>query len=164
MAEFSIKFDKSKPHSVIYPPEQHHEKKTGAVAHFEQDGFYFTHKGHLIPEYLTEATEKKLARKTAIAVAEKKREEFLRDELSKQGIEGKDLEEAIAEVKTQGVEVKPEPGKIDLAAWARGETKLIWGQVRKAFADQYSRDVDNKPDAIDFLIEQGVIGEEFAID
>lgn len=51
---------------------------------------------------------------------------------------------------------------IDLAAWGRGKTEYLFGEVRKAIRSQYGKVVTERHDAVDFLIEQGVITAESA--
>lgn len=53
--------------------------------------------------------------------------------------------------------VVPSSEKVDLVAWGRGEVEYLWGDVAKAFVDQYGRVVTNKRDAVDTLIEFGAI-------
>lgn len=51
---------------------------------------------------------------------------------------------------------KPGNGAVDLVAWAKGE-KHPWFTVRAAFREQLSTNVKNKEDAIDKLIQKGLI-------
>jgi len=51
---------------------------------------------------------------------------------------------------------------VDLAAWARGQREYLFGDIRKAFREQYHKVVTERRDALDFLIEQGVITAEEA--
>lgn len=68
-------------------------------------------------------------------------------------------------VSVTGEENKPEsvtpapaaPEGVDLAAWARGEREYLFGAVQKAIRALYHRQVTETRDAIDVLIEEGVI-------
>lgn len=46
---------------------------------------------------------------------------------------------------------------VDLAAWARGQREYLWGDVRKAIRATYSRSVQERHDAVEMLITEGVI-------
>lgn len=48
-------------------------------------------------------------------------------------------------------------GDINLAAWARGQTEYLFAEVQKALRATYAKQVTERRDAVDFLIEQGVI-------
>lgn len=51
---------------------------------------------------------------------------------------------------------------VDLAAWGRGKQEYLFGDIRKAIRAQYNRVVTERRDALDLLIEQGVITAESA--
>jgi len=147
----SITLDKSRPFGVVFPPEG---------AHFYQDGFYFTHGGELVEDMLDDEATKKLKRREASAAAEKRRDEIYREELAKQGLDEGEISEAIAEQKATNAEVVEDPKAVDLVAWAKGQRKYVFGQVRKAFADQYGFAVADKRNGIEFLIDNGKIVED----
>lgn len=46
---------------------------------------------------------------------------------------------------------------VDLGAWARGQREYLWGDVRKAVKAEFGRNVNERDDAVEFLIAQGVI-------
>lgn len=48
-------------------------------------------------------------------------------------------------------------GTVNLAAWARGTQQYIFGEVAKAIRAKYNKQVSERVDALDFLIEQGVV-------
>lgn len=48
-------------------------------------------------------------------------------------------------------------GTVNLAAWGRGRQQYIFGEVAKAIRTKYHKQVSERRDAVDFLIEQGVI-------
>lgn len=49
------------------------------------------------------------------------------------------------------------PSGIDLAAWGRGQQEYLWGDVRKAIKAEFGRNVTERDDAVEFLVEQGKI-------
>lgn len=49
------------------------------------------------------------------------------------------------------------PSGIDLAAWGRGQQEYLWGDVRKAIKSEFGRNVTERDDAVEFLVEQGKI-------
>lgn len=51
---------------------------------------------------------------------------------------------------------------VDLAAWARGQKEYLFGDIRKAIKTQYGRNVQERDDAVEFLVEQGVVYAEHA--
>lgn len=51
---------------------------------------------------------------------------------------------------------------VDLAAWARGQKEYLFGDIRKAIKAQYGRNVQERDDAVEFLVEQGVVYAEHA--
>lgn len=51
---------------------------------------------------------------------------------------------------------------IDLAAWGRGKTEYLFGDIRKEIRSRYGKVVTERHDAVDFLIEQGLITAESA--
>ena len=147
-----IKLDKSKTYGTVFPPENN--------AHFFQDGFYFTASGDLVREMLDEAATKKLARRTARVAADRRKEELYRQELAAQGLDETEVAEAIAEAKAEDAPIEADPKAIDLVAWARGQKKYVFGQVRKAFKDQYAIDVPDKKTGIEVLVDEGKVGED----
>lgn len=48
-------------------------------------------------------------------------------------------------------------GAIDLGAWGRGEAKYLFDEVRRTIRDTLHRDVTNREDAIEILIEAGLL-------
>lgn len=48
-------------------------------------------------------------------------------------------------------------GGIDLAAWGRGQRDYLFGDVRKAVQGAYHKIVTERRDAVEFLIDQGLI-------
>ena len=152
MASNDIRLDKSKHHSIVTPPEN--------GAHFYQDGFYFTHEGVMVEAMLDESATKKLAKRKARAEAEARKEEIYRQELANQGLNEAEVSEAIAEAKAEDVPVEADASAIDLVAWAKGQRKYVFGQVRKAFKDQFSVDVADKKTGLEFLQDEGKIAED----
>lgn len=51
--------------------------------------------------------------------------------------------------------------EVNLTAWALGQAKYRFALVRQAIAERYHREITNEPDALDFLIGEGLVrGEE----
>ena len=48
-------------------------------------------------------------------------------------------------------------GAVDLAAWAMGKREYLFGEVQKAIRTAYHKQVTERRDAVDFLVEQKVI-------
>lgn len=53
-------------------------------------------------------------------------------------------------------------GSIDLAAWGRGQRNYLWTEVQREIRTKYSKQVTERRDAVDFLIEEGLITAESA--
>lgn len=51
----------------------------------------------------------------------------------------------------------PTVNGIDLAAWGRGRIDRLFAEVQRAIRTHYSKQVTERRDAVEFLIEQGVI-------
>ena len=59
---------------------------------------------------------------------------------------------------------KASTGKgVDLKLWAEGKKKYLFDEVQKAIRAKYSREVAHEADAIDMLIEEGVVNPEKAV-
>jgi hypothetical protein len=63
----------------------------------------------------------------------------------------------------KAAKVAEDDGAVDLAAWARGEKKALFDDVAKAIRESYARDVSTVPDALDLLIEEGVVSDDEAM-
>jgi hypothetical protein len=48
-------------------------------------------------------------------------------------------------------------GKNDLALWGRGAKDFIWAHIKDAILAHYNRAVDNRRDAVDLLIDEGLV-------
>ena len=48
-------------------------------------------------------------------------------------------------------------GGVNLAAWGQGQTEYLFGDIQKALRTTFAKQVSERRDAVDFLIEQGVI-------
>jgi len=53
---------------------------------------------------------------------------------------------------------------IDLRAWGRGEVQYVFADVAKAIRTAYSRDVTTRADALDALIDAGILRDGEAMD
>lgn len=166
----ALRLERSKPHSVCFPPYAPEGLAPEKAAHFEQGGFYFDHHGDLVTheELLPAKAQSRLkamvARKDADAQAQKAR----RAALAKKGLTEADLEEILGakDAADPGAESSKEEGpasnKLDVIAWGMGRAKYPWFDVKKAFLSEFGKDVTNADDAVLFLVEQGKITEDSA--
>jgi hypothetical protein len=145
-----LKFDKTKNHATVFPPEGKTEASP-VKAHFFQAGFYFDQNGDLIEDMLDEVARKRLQNAEARAEADRKAEEARRKSLEEQGIKGAELEEAL---KPPVVEKGNEP-EIDILAWARGQKKYITAKVFAAAQKKYNYVAMDKDQLIDWLVDNG---------
>jgi hypothetical protein len=53
--------------------------------------------------------------------------------------------------------VAPATGEVDLAAWARGDKKYLFGRVRDLIAAKFSIDVSDERSAVDALLSEDVV-------
>lgn len=149
-----VRLDRSRHFAQVHPEEK--------GAHFEQDGFYFGMDGRIAPAWLSDKDKDRLRRKAMRAKAAQTAEAARRKALLAAGIDPDQDEDDNGNVTAKASAVtsnKPE-GKsdaLDLVAWGRGELKAPWFKVRAAFEAQYSRSVENKEDALIFLIDQKLI-------
>lgn len=51
----------------------------------------------------------------------------------------------------------PNDGPVDLAAWGKGRAPYLFSDVQKAIREKFARQVSKKIDAVDLLIDEGVI-------
>lgn len=59
---------------------------------------------------------------------------------------------------TENLTAKPsKPGEIDLAAWARGQKEYLFSEVRKAIRGKYAAVVTERDDAVNLLVDNGVL-------
>jgi hypothetical protein len=150
-----VKLDRTRHGARVTPPEN--------GAHWEQDGFYFDNEGRLAPAWLTEKDKDRLRRKAARAKASNAAEAARRKALIAAGIDPDQEEDDAGNVtaKSAGPAKAPaEAGKsdaVDLLAWARGELKAPWFKVRAAFEAQHAVSVENKEDAMIFLVKAGLM-------
>lgn len=67
---------------------------------------------------------------------------------------------ASVDTSVQFVDSEDDGDEVNLAAWALGK-KYRFALVRQAISERYHREVANEPDALDFLIGEGLVrGEE----
>ncbi len=147
-----IKLDRSRPFDSCHPSENN--------AHFYQDHLYFTHGGELVVAMLDEHGHKALKRKTARAAAKKAAEEAFAKALVDAGENEADVAEVMKAAEAAGAEVVADPNAIDLIAWAKGQRKYVFGQIRKAFSEQHSKVISDKRDALEWLVDNGLIDED----
>ena len=146
----SIRLDRSRSHDVVFPPE--------SGAHFYQDGLYFCHEGKVVEDMIDAHGEKAIRRKTARAAAKKAAEEAYAKALAEDGV---DPEQIAIEVEKARETGSTDTGALDLVAWAKGEKKYQFFAVRKAFQEQHGKHINDRNDAIDWLVENGHLPEDF---
>jgi hypothetical protein len=54
------------------------------------------------------------------------------------------------------------PADIDLVAWGKGDVEYLWADLQKTFKARYHREIGNKRDAVDTLIEVGALNPDQA--
>lgn len=57
----------------------------------------------------------------------------------------------------QGKKASAPSTGVDLAAWGRGQREYLWGEVRKAIKTTYGRNTQERDDAVEFLVTEGII-------
>ncbi len=66
------------------------------------------------------------------------------------------VEAVVAEVANAPAAAPASVG-VDLAAWGMGQKEYLFGEVQKAIRTQFAKQVTERRDAVDFLIEQRII-------
>jgi hypothetical protein len=69
---------------------------------------------------------------------------------------------AVAAAAPPAAAASAKPGEIDLAAWGRGETNYLSGQLTKAARAQFNVQLTERRDILDALIERGMVTLEGA--
>jgi len=182
------KLDENKPYGRVTPP--YHAANFDRPAHYEQDGCMFDGSGLEIipgkPLERTVAVEVKAEDQvpsgdlTPLELLEqvdslkwpkfRAQAKRILGEVCPPNKEGmvsalKDaVEKFTARTAKRVATAAPQPanGKLDLAAWGRGQTEYLFGEVRKAIRDKYHVSVTETRDAVDILIENGVVSLENA--
>ena len=144
--------DRSRSYSTVHgerPPGDPH-----AGVHFYQDGLPIDAQGFLVANHPDLQGDGKQATKLR-EIAERK---------LRKGIKQAKRDE-VSETDAP-VEVDEDDGEIDddqpvnLEAWARGEQRVVWGEVTQAIARRFSRRVASKKDAIEFLVAEHVVAAD----
>lgn len=137
MAEPKVRMDRSRDYSTIHgertPGDRH------AAVHFYQDGLPFDSQGFLIVEHpdvldnpkLIELVDRKLKK------AAKAKVEAPGDDADAPSDDG--------------------PADVNLEAWARGEQQVAWQEVSNAIGKRFTRRVQSKAAAIEFLVDEKVV-------
>ena len=145
----AIRFDPDREHGVVTPPDR--------GAHYSQDGFHFGSDHKLAKEWLTDADEAKLVKRAARAEADRAAEAARVKMLRKLGVDPED-ETGDDPAKTGQSAPPAVAGPVDFVAWATAEKKYLWQDVQKAFRDRHQRDFTSSEDALDFLVEEQIVG------
>lgn len=69
--------------------------------------------------------------------------------------------QAAVEAEVEAPKAAPAPtkgtGPVDLPAWGRGQKEYLFGEVQKAIRVAYHRQITERRDAVEFLVDQGVL-------
>lgn len=151
------RLDKSRSAGTIFPPMPHADDPT-AVAHYEQDGFYFDHEGRVLEAFLTPEQRKQfepVAPKPPKPAASGQPEEDGEDDTPPQPAPApkkpKTRQEKLAEKNPK----KPASGDdLNLEMWLRGEAKYQEFRVKKVVRDRYNRVCSGTQELVRFLVEE----------
>lgn len=134
----------------------------GATAY--QDGVYFDPSGMELFTAADDTDEKREASLKRWADQESKAANMRQAKAKKASSGAPDPEDGSGDDPEEDQEGEPNAGGagagetgVDLAAWAKGEAKYPSFQVFAKIKETYSRVVSNKTDAVDTLIEKGVV-------
>ena len=148
--EFLPKFDRSKAHGIVTPPEQ--------GAHFEQDGFYFTQEGELVEALMSPADKARVKNVALQREAARRAEDARLAFLAENGIaaDDPDREKKVIEAART---IAESGGGVDLVAWAKGEKAYPFAKVRKAAEEKYSFTATDTRSLVEFMIDAKKIAE-----
>jgi hypothetical protein len=145
----SIKLDRTRKFGDTYPPVTHGDQ----VAHFCQDGFYFTVDGELVEGLLSKQDAARLER----IQNEKKAEEAARD-AGRKALEALGIDASEMDFKIKRTDPNAEPddredgeGKIDLLGWADGNKNYPWKAVQAEIKSRYGFAATTKASAKSFI-------------
>ena len=141
MADPKVRMDRSRDFSSIHgersPSDRH------AMVHFYQDRLPFDAQGFLIPDHPDVLENSEL----------KKLVEGKLKKAAKAKPEAGDLD-----APSDDKDGADDAGPVNLSAWARGEGKWPWQEVSNAIGKRFNRRVPNKQAAIEFLVDEKVVG------
>lgn len=149
----SIKLDKSRDYSPVFPPL--------GDAHHMQNGFYFDVDGEIVTgehreeggnvvKFLDEKNATRLKRLTSLDIANKAAKEAKRKALEEAGVDPDSIPEDEEEATTEE--------KVDLKAWLLGKVKIIFPTVQAAIKAEHNYAATSKKSAVDFLVgELGLV-------
>lgn len=145
----SIKLDRDRDFAEVRPP---------GPCFFLQDGIYFDNDGNVVESELDDAGMARLDRLIKEREATEAADKARREKLIELGI---DPDESDLKPMANGSPVvTSETRGIDLVSWAKGEQKHKWPHVQQAFRTQHSKIVTSKDDALDFLVEKGLVSKD----
>jgi hypothetical protein len=156
-----VRFNRSRDHGVVSPPER--------GAHFTQDGFMFGADGRVAPDWLDEQGKSRLRRKAARAKADRAADQARRKSLVAAGIDPDEPDDgteprkprrAVASDVTEEGDGAPDGAGVNLIAWAKGERKFQWFKIKSAFLEQHAKAVENKEDALVWLVDNDFIDKD----
>lgn len=137
MAEPKVRMDRSRDYSTI-----HGERPAGdrhAAVHFYQDRLPFDSQGFLIVEHPDILDDPKL-----VDLVDRKLKKAAKAKIEAPG----DDPDASSD---------DSPTDVNLEAWARGEQQVTWQEVSNAIGKRFTRRVQSKAAAIEFLVTEKVV-------
>ena len=150
-AEFLPKFDKTKDHGIVTPPER--------GAHFEQGGYYFNQEGELVEEMLTPADRDRLKKEALNREADRAASEARAKFLEENGLTADDpdlAKKVIAVAQAAGAPAE----NIDLVAWAKAEAVYPFAKVRKAAQDKHNFTATDARALVAFMVDNNLVKED----
>lgn len=150
-AEFLPKFDKTKDHGIVTPPERN--------AHFEQGGYYFDQNGDLVEALLTDEDKARLKKDALNREADRAASEARAKFLEENGLAADDpdlAKKVIAVAQAAGAPVE----NIDLVAWAKAEKVYPFGKVRDAAFKQHNFTATDARALVAFMVDNQIVKED----
>lgn len=148
----AITLDRSRSYGTV------HGENTGNAA-YEQDGILFDFQGDLIEELLTPAQREKIARKQAVADAERAAREAYEAVLASTatpaampGVPENSITPALPPFEASPLNTTAD--MVDLRAWLMGTQKAQFFAVTKALKEQFGFAASDKQSAVKFLCDQ----------
>jgi hypothetical protein len=74
----------------------------------------------------------------------------------------KDIDASLARRAKNNTTVHIANSGVDLVAWAMGNKEYLFGDVRKAIRQTYGKNVTERDDAVEFLVERGLVYADHA--
>jgi hypothetical protein len=128
------------------------DEPVSVVAVYEQDGFLFDAQLNLIPELLTDAAKKRLARRIAERKAKDDAAAAYAKAMADAGIKA-ELTISVTDPNAPDADA----ARVDLVAWAEGRKKYRFDLVSKTIRELFDVGVTSKNQALELLAVKGLI-------